>query len=172
MRWVTHAKWLTAPLLAGVTVLLAVVAVVLAVELLVVYRRLQDAEYWRAHWRRRYDERDAVLSAALSEGQDFRANVEQALRTLWRHVKVVTLADGAAVAVLRAAFPSLPLPGPQPRPPARSARMNTAWPGGGVMTRATFSEAMRREEAASPVPPVRTSVGVWRPVAPIPRHPF
>ncbi|MFP2960278.1 hypothetical protein ACLEPN_21250 [Myxococcus sp. 1LA] len=98
------------------TVLLAVVALALAVALFVVYRRLQDAEFWRAHWRRRYDERDVALSAALSEGQDFRANVEHALRTLWHRVEVVTPADGAAVAVLRAAFPSLPVP-PGPRDP-------------------------------------------------------
>ncbi|QDF05021.1 hypothetical protein [Myxococcus xanthus] len=99
------------------TVLLAVVALVLAVALLVVYRRLQDAEYWRAHWRRRYDERDTELSAALSEGQDFRANVEHALRILWRRFEVVTPADGAAVAMLRAAFPILPTP-PGPRDPS------------------------------------------------------
>ncbi|AEI65580.1 hypothetical protein [Corallococcus macrosporus] len=98
------------------TVLLAVVAAVLAVVLFVVYRRLQDAEFWRAHWRRRYDERDVALSAALSEAQDFRVSVEHALRTVWRRVEVVTPADGAAVAVLRAAFPSLLLPGPRPRP--------------------------------------------------------
>ncbi|AEI66955.1 hypothetical protein [Corallococcus macrosporus] len=98
------------------TVLLAVVAAVLAVVLFVVYRRLQDAEHWRAHWRRRHDERDAELSAALSEGQDFRASVEHALRTVWRRFEVVTPADGAAVAVLRAAFPSLPLQGTRPRP--------------------------------------------------------
>lgn len=105
-----------APLLAGMTVLLAVVALALAVALLVVYRRLQDAEYWRAHWRRRHNERDTELSAALSEGQDFRANVEHALRILWRRLEVVTPADGAAVAFLRAAFPTLPAP-PGPRVP-------------------------------------------------------
>ncbi|GEL75371.1 hypothetical protein [Myxococcus virescens] len=96
------------------TVLLAVVALALAVALLVVYRRLQDAEYWRAHWSRRYGERDAELSAALSEGQELKSNVEHALRILWRRVEVVTPADGAAVAFLRAAFPMLPAP-PGPR---------------------------------------------------------
>ncbi|NOJ83454.1 hypothetical protein [Myxococcus xanthus] len=96
------------------TVFLSVVALALAVALLVVYRQLQDADFWRAHWRRRYGELDAELSAALSERQDFRANVEHALRVLWRRFEVVTPADGAAVAVLRAAFPSLPTP-PGPR---------------------------------------------------------
>ncbi|ATB47813.1 hypothetical protein [Corallococcus macrosporus] len=65
---------------------------------------------------RHYAERDAELSAALSEGQDFRASVEHALRTVWRRVEVATPADGAAVAVFRAAFPSLPAP-PGPRDP-------------------------------------------------------
>ncbi|QDE90143.1 hypothetical protein BHS06_14900 [Myxococcus xanthus] len=96
------------------TVLLAVVVLALVVVLFVVCRRLQDAEYWRAHWRRRHDERDTELSAALSEGQDFRGNVEHALRILCRRVEVVTPADGAAVAFLRAAFPMLPAP-PGPR---------------------------------------------------------
>ncbi|WP_426750195.1 hypothetical protein [Myxococcus sp. Y35] len=95
------------------TVLLAVVALVLAVVLFVFYRRLQDADYWRAHWSRRYAERDAELSAALSDGQEFRASVEHALRTLWRRFEVVTPEDRAAVAVLRATFPSLP-PGRDP----------------------------------------------------------
>ncbi|WP_255217017.1 hypothetical protein [Myxococcus sp. AM010] len=99
------------------TILLAVAVLVLAVVLFVVCRRLQDAEYWRAHWRRRHDERDAELSAALSEGQECMANVEHALHILWRRVEVVTPAEGAAVAVLRAAFPSLPA-APGPRIPA------------------------------------------------------
>ncbi len=113
------------------TVLLAVV-VVLAVILFFVYRRLQDAEYWRAHWRRRHDERDAELSAALSEGQGFRADVEHALRILLSRFEVVTPADGAAVAVLRAAFPGLPAPrgpGALPRPlcPKCSDKYCLAW---------------------------------------------
>ena len=105
-----------APLLAGMTVLLAVVAFALAVALFIVIRRLQDAEYWRAHWSRRYAERDAELSAALSDGQEFRASVEHVLCTLWRRIEAVTPADRAAMAVLRAAFPSLPVP-PGPRDP-------------------------------------------------------
>ncbi|MFP2961842.1 hypothetical protein ACLEPN_29615 [Myxococcus sp. 1LA] len=119
------------------TVLLGValgVLLVLSAVLLVVVRRFQDEEYWRARWRSRYEEKDTALGEALSEAQEFKAalldgafervSVEQALRTLWRRIDVQTPADGAAVAVLRAAFPALPLPpgartpvepGPAPR---------------------------------------------------------
>lgn len=96
------------------------VFLVLVVVLLVVVRRLQDAEYWRAHWRSRYEEKDTALGEALSKAQKCkaalmdeafeRANVEHALRILWRRIELQTPADGAAAAVFRAVFPTLPAP--------------------------------------------------------------
>ncbi|WAM28523.1 hypothetical protein [Myxococcus sp. NMCA1] len=99
------------------TVLLAVVALVLTVVLFVVCRRLQAAAWARLamHEALVDAQEDAqACKAAQTDAAVERANVEHALRILWRRLEVVTPADGAAGAFLRAAFPTLPPP-PGPR---------------------------------------------------------
>ncbi|WP_141620097.1 hypothetical protein [Myxococcus sp. AB036A] len=101
------------------TVLLAVVAFVLVVVLVVVCRRLHAAARVRFAMHEALvvaQEHAQACKVAQADAAVERANVERALRILWRRVEVVTPADGAAVAFLRAAFPTLPTP-PGPRDP-------------------------------------------------------
>ncbi|QQR46537.1 hypothetical protein JKA73_10905 [Myxococcus xanthus] len=97
----------------------AVMAALVAAPLLAVFELVRERHRRRESRRlaRAVVEAQGYARQVQSEAAIERANVEHALRILWRRIEVVTPADGAAVAVLRAAFPTLPAP-PGPRIPA------------------------------------------------------
>ncbi|WFG54168.1 hypothetical protein Mx9_p61 [Myxococcus phage Mx9] len=104
------------------TVLLSMLLIAACVALVALYAFLWHARYWRDYWSRRHDGMARELGEALSLADDkgteaFQARaklagVEGALKRLWPHIQVPTSFEATAVSDLRAAFPSLPVPGP------------------------------------------------------------
>ncbi len=118
--------------------LLSLLLIAACVALVAQYAFLRHARYWRDYWSRRHDEMARELGEALSLADDkgteaFQTNarhhaerrqVETALKRLWPRLDVQTPEEGAAVAVLRATFPSLPVP-----PCPKCSDSNCAAPG-------------------------------------------